>query len=244
MASSPYLSWIALAVLVIVHLAAGKLRFLNVVPRSRWLSIGSGISVAYAFVRLLPELSEHQRVLKEASGAALAFLEHHAYLVALSGLAVFYGIERTVKRSRRQGRNKGGVPSAGVFWLSIAAFAVYNALIGYLLLRGNRTGFVDLAFFTLAMALHFIVNDYGLHQHHKHLYTYTGRWTLSIAIIVGGLAGTAFIIPEPAIALVVAFLTGGIILNVLKEELPEDRESRFSAFALGAFGYTALLLTL
>lgn len=244
MASSPYLSWIALAVLVIVHLVAGKLRFLNVVPRSRWLSVGGGISVAYAFVLLLPELSEHQRVLEEASGGALAFLEHHAYLVALSGLAVFYGIERTVKRSRRQSHGKEDVPSSGVFWLSVSAFAIYNALIGYLLLRGNRTGFVDLAFFTLAMAVHFIVNDYGLHQHHKHLYAHEGRWALSAGILIGGLAGTAFFIPESAIALIVAFLTGGIILNVLKEELPEDRESRFSAFALGAFGYAALLLTL
>jgi hypothetical protein len=29
---------------------------------------------------------------------------------------------------------------------------------------------------------------------------------------------------------------------VLKEELPEDRESRFAAFAAGAAGYAALLL--
>ena len=39
-----------------------------------------------------------------------------------------------------------------------------------------------------------------------------------------------------------AFLAGGIILNVLKEELPEDRQSRFSAFALGAIAYAAVLL--
>jgi hypothetical protein len=41
-----------------------------------------------------------------------------------------------------------------------------------------------------------------------------------------------------------AFLAGGVVLNVLKEELPEERESRFWAFALGAASYTALLLVL
>jgi hypothetical protein len=30
-------------------------------------------------------------------------------------------------------------------------------------------------------------------------------------------------------------------LNVLKEELPERRQSRFSAFAVGAAGYATLL---
>jgi hypothetical protein len=47
-----------------------------------------------------------------------------------------------------------------------------------------------------------------------------------------------------AIALLFAFLAGGVILNVLKEELPEERQSRFWAFALGAGIYTVLLLAL
>ena len=51
-------------------------------------------------------------------------------------------------------------------------------------------------------------------------------------------------IPEVAIAVLVAFLAGGVVLNVLKKELPEERESRFWAFALGATLYAALLLVL
>jgi hypothetical protein len=35
-----------------------------------------------------------------------------------------------------------------------------------------------------------------------------------------------------------------VVLNVLKEELPKERESRFWWFALGVFLYTALLLAL
>jgi hypothetical protein len=34
---------------------------------------------------------------------------------------------------------------------------------------------------------------------------------------------------------------GLFVLNVLKEELPERRRSRFSAFALGAGGYAVLI---
>lgn len=47
-----------------------------------------------------------------------------------------------------------------------------------------------------------------------------------------------------ALAAITAFLAGGIVLNVLKEELPEERESRFWAFALGATSYATILLAL
>ena len=40
------------------------------------------------------------------------------------------------------------------------------------------------------------------------------------------------------------FLAGGVILNVLKEELPEEKKSRFLPFAFGAGVYTVLLLLL
>ena len=43
------------------------------------------------------------------------------------------------------------------------------------------------------------------------------------------------------LAVLVAFLSGAVILNVMKEELPEERESRFSAFLAGAAGYAAVL---
>jgi hypothetical protein len=51
-------------------------------------------------------------------------------------------------------------------------------------------------------------------------------------------------VPQAVLSLVLAFVAGGVILNVLKEELPEERESRFWAFALGAAGYGALLLAI
>lgn len=56
----------AVAVLVVIHLFAGKLRFLNGVPRSRWLSIAAGVSIAYVFVRLLPELAAGQDVVSRS----------------------------------------------------------------------------------------------------------------------------------------------------------------------------------
>ena len=58
----------------------------------------------------------------------------------------------------------------------------------------------------------------------------------------GWLLGWLTEVPPLALAAVTAFLAGGVILNVMKEELPEERQSRFSAFLLGAAGYGLLLL--
>lgn len=170
-----------------MHLFSGKLRFLDTTPRSIWLSASSGVSVAYVFVHILPELSEAQETVREAVGEALAFLQHHVYLLALLGLAVFYGLERTAKVSRQRNSKAGrrDVTETGVFWLHIFSFTVYNALIGYLLLHREQPGIQSLLFFFCAMALHFVVNDYGLRQHHKHTYDKIGRWILAAAIIFG-----------------------------------------------------------
>ena len=50
--------------------------------------------------------------------------------------------------------------------------------------------------------------------------------------------------PEGLISVLIAFLGGGIILNAIKEELPDDRESDFLFFLTGVSGYSVLLLSL
>lgn len=161
------------------------------------------------------------------------------------GLAVFYGLERAaiVSRQHNYQAGKGDVTSSGVFWLHIGSFALYNASIGYLLLHREEPGVQILLFFAIAMALHFVVNDFGLREHHKRAYQKTGRWILA-AIISGWAIALATQISKAAIALLFAFLAGGVMLNVLKEELPEERQSHFWAFALGAGLYAALLIIL
>ncbi len=230
--------------LAAIHLYSGRMRFLDVLPRSRWLSVAGGISVAYVFVHLLPDLAEEQETIREAAGEGFNFLEYHVYLVALIGLAAFYGLERSAKTSRRRKRTAGDEDSteAGVFWVHAASFTVYNALIGYLLLHREEPGVWSLILFAFAMGVHFVVNDYGLRRDHKGTYDRIGRWVLAAGILAGWVVGLFFEVSEAAIAVLFGFLAGGVIMNVLKEELPEDHESRFWAFALGAAAYAVVLL--
>ncbi len=258
---------LAAAVLAAVHVATPYLRFLRGTPRSVWLSVAGGVSVAYVFVHLLPELASGQRELSAALGAASGdraaggerLADRHVYLVALVGLAAFYGLERMAHRSRNEAADDAGTArrtdavdanvaaestSAAVFWIHMASFGLYNVLIGYLLVHGEHATSAVLMLFTAAMALHFLVTDYALFEHHQRRYHDVGRWLLALAVFVGLGAAVAVELPDAATATLIAFLAGGVILNVLKEEVPNERQSRFWAFAAGMAGYAALLLAL
>jgi zinc transporter ZupT len=85
--------------LVLIHIFAGYLRFLQGIPRSRWLSMAGGVSVAYVFIHIFPDLEQAQTKISQG-WRLLPAIEHHAYLVALLGLVIFYGLERLVKSSQ------------------------------------------------------------------------------------------------------------------------------------------------
>jgi len=226
--------FVAAVALTLPHLFAGRLGIGGRIPRSRWLSIAGGVSVAYVFVHLLPDIGEAAVTLAEY-GDPTAFAEHHGYLIALFGFATFYGLEQFTQRSNHDPDRAGD----GIFWIHVGSFAAYNAIVGYLL-WDRELG--NLLLFSVAMALHFVVTDDGLRAHHGRTYHRRGRWVLAAAVIAGAGVGYVLETVEILVAVFVPFLSGGIILNVIKEELPPERESRFWAFAVGAAGYAALLL--
>lgn len=242
----PLITFIMALGFVFIHLFSRYLPFLGSVPRSKLLSLAGGISVAYVFIHLLPELNKHNQLLdKKIEGGALEIFENHTYIMAMLGLALFYGLERMVKVSKKkqQKHNNLDRASKSVFWIHIASFFLYNTLIGYLLLHGEQETIMGLIYYFLALAVHFITSDNSLREAHEEIYDRIGRWILAGAILVGWVLGRFVEVNESVIAVLFALLAGGVILNVMKEELPEERESNFWAFAAGVAGYT-LLLTL
>jgi zinc transporter ZupT len=241
----------AALLLALTHIFAEQLRF-SPIPRSKWLSFAGGVAVSYIFLHILPELQEQQLVFDEKETLSET-LKHHTYLVALLGLAFFYGMERAAKLSHDAHKERHDSPdrpherepeSVGVFWLHIVSFGLYNALIGYLLVHKEAYSRLELLWFTIAMAFHFLVNDYGLLYHYQHYYRRRGRWILCLAIGLGWAAGAFLQLADLWFSVLFAFVAGSTILNVLKEELPEERKSNFKAFLLGVVLYSSLLLIL
>lgn len=232
------------AAFVSIHLFIKRLRFIDVTPRSKWLSFSGGVAVSYIFLHVLPDLAAHSTELSEQMGAEPAVAESIVYALALTGLVAFYGLERRVKLSRADSREdgEGDQLGEGVLWLHVASYSVLNLLIGYLLLHREEGGAWALALYFGAMALHFVTADYGMRKDHKQAYDQWGRWVTSAAVLTGWALGLAVTLATPVIAGLFAFVAGGIVLNVLKEELPEERQSFFLPFLGGALVYAALVL--
>jgi hypothetical protein len=101
---------------------------------------------------------------------------------------------------------------------------------------------MPLVLYGTAMAMHFFSNDFGLRRDHERLYDRRGRWALAVSVLVGWGLGATVDVPEQGVIALFSFLSGAVVLNVLKEELPEERKSRFLPFLAGAATYGALLV--
>mgnify|MGYP006287421779 CR=1 FL=1 len=223
-----------------IHVTAGRITESKQLAGLPILSSAGGTTVAYVFVLILPEINEAVLRVVERPDAASGFLarETGVYVVVLLGFLVFYGIHVYVTTAR------GEVPEASdlVFWVHVTSFAIYNGLIGYLLFHQETSGTFSLALYTVTMGLHFLVTDAGFRRHHGTVYQDVGRWVLAGSVLVGAAVGYATELHEAWLALLFAFLAGGIVFNVLIEELPEVEWRRFGAFLAGAVVYTTLLL--
>tara|TARA_B100000676_G_scaffold305165_1_gene358728 strand:+ start:2915 stop:3655 length:741 start_codon:yes stop_codon:yes gene_type:complete len=228
-----------------IHMFIGRMSGLHGAERSGWLSFSGGVAITYVFLHVLPGLTIHNEILAEGNEAVAFMADHIVYFLAMIGLITFYGLDRTVVISRQAQRAAGAadVPHNTVFWIHIGAFAIYNFLIGYLLLNREDHSLFALGLYAFAMGVHFLTGDYGMWDHHKHLYQSKVRWIVSAALLAGWSTGAMVELHDPTISIIFGFLAGGVIMNVIKEELPEDRESRFGPFALGAAFYTVIVLS-
>ena len=219
--------------LALVLLLAGRLRWIGLIPRHYWFSFGGGVSTAYVFVHVLPELGKGQ-----------AIPDHRIYGVALLGLGFFYGLEVAARRSRAKNQASTGedCTESHIFWAHVGLFTLYGALIGYLFHHTLEDGFWECVLLFVALFLHFAVTGYSLREHHKLAYDRTGRFVIAAAILMGWASWFLFEFGESTIGILWAFVGGGLILNVIKDELLEPEGAPFWPFALGAAGYAMVLL--
>jgi hypothetical protein len=124
----------------------------------------------------------------------------------------------------------------------VGGFAVYSALIGYLLVERGASGRLALVLYSLAMGFHFLVVDHSLWHEHAAAYDRRGRWLLAASVLTGWLVGAAARVPEALLARAFAFVAGGVVITSATAELPGERQGRFAPFGLGAAVSAVLLL--
>ena len=177
----------------------------------------------------------------------LPMLDRHVFIFSLLGLVIAFWVEVASRNSRRKQRHSGKADQTtdAVFKLSIVSSAVENLAIGYAVGSPGDNAVDPLWLFAVALGLHFLVDDHSLSEHHGPPYRRFGRWWLIAALVVGWILGAAvgLGIPDVVLALALAYISGGTILNTLRHELPDTHRSPdVLAFAVGAAAYSAILL--
>jgi hypothetical protein len=212
------------------------------VPDRRALvSFSAGMAAAYVFVHLMPELHAARSAFTHSVSTPMPYAGKSIYFVALLGFLAFYALEHL--RTQWSGHGASHHEQAG-FRLHIGGFAAYAGLVGYLLVRNLHGGGTETALYTTAIACHFLAIDHALDEEHGQAYRELGRWLLAGVCLLGWIVGVWVALPPQALAMLLAFLSGAVIMNSALMELSPDKAGRFTPFLVGGIAYGLLLLPL
>ena len=209
------------------------------------VSFGAGISTAYLFIRMIPEIAEAQETVGTAGLQGTGF-QNLAYVVAMIGFLVIYGLDHFLDLTRKTGKGKAlhAAPGEGAED-DTRAFGMifYVFLLTYVLMEDSNVTPSETIPYAIAISFHFLAVDHSLAHSMGSRYTNFGRFALAGAALLGWGAGLLLDLSDLTIALLLAFISGGVIMNSVVMELPTERDGRLFPFVLGSLLFGTALMT-
>ncbi len=106
-----------------------------------------------------------------------------------------------------------------------------------------QTGFIFALIFTFAMGLHFMLVDRRLNTAFPTLFKTKSRMVLLAALFLGWfLTDVTNPINVVLASFMIAFLSGSVLYEVFREELPVVNGVKFLSFSMGLISVAALLV--
>lgn len=223
---------------ILIHLLANELIPAKRIHRLKWFSFSGGLAVSYVFVYVLPSLHKEQISIKQYGNYFT--MESELYFIGLLGVLIFYGIQKVVRKAQKEHHHG---KARTLFWLQILFFGFYNMLVAYTVISHDVLG-IQAVFYGLAVGLHFVAVAHDLWREYADIYNQVGRYVLAIGIVAGWFMGMKVHLSPLTESIIFAFISGAMILNVLKYELPPDDEAHFPTFAIGIIAYTSVTMSL
>ena len=233
------LACVCVAVIASCHWLAGLISKTSPTQQQRWASFGGGAGLAYVFIHLLPELASGGRTISDAldmeSYLPTAMTESLLFTATLLGVVVPYALGVVNAQHPSSSRWIGPI--------RLGTFALVNYLYAYSLPSLLTTGISYGLLFTVAISAHVLLADRTLANEHPLAFRRRFRWIGTAALALGTLqAAVRHPISDLHLAVATAFVGGGLLVSVFREELPDAKRSKLSWFSLGLLAMTALLL--
>ena len=128
-------------------------------------------------------------------------------------------------------------------WLHLSCFAALNYLYAYSLPSLISTGLIYGILFTVAIGSHVFLSDRFSVIHHPNRFRQRNRWIGSSALVLGLL--NAYLLHPISVLMLAfasAFLGGGLLMSVFREEFPTANSTRLLWFLAGSGGMAILLI--
>lgn len=235
----------AILVFMAVFLAGDKLHPFRSFVRDRrnLVSFSAGMSIAYVFLRMMPELHGARELFVESASETmtLRYEGMAIYFLALVGFLCFYGLDR-LSPAPSEKHESASEPS--MLNGHVVGLAAYVGLMSYLLVRDAGESVMATTLYTVAFGGHFLALDHSLREGYGDAYQQNGRWLMAASCLIGWFIGVSFVLQEFALALLVAFISGGVIMTNTLMELSEGKDGRFLPFVVGSLLYGLILIPL
>ena len=185
-------------------------------------AVAGGVAVGYVALYLLPKIGDYTAAIIAARPDGRELLHYRLYYFFLGGLIFYFFIDQ----ARPAGR---ALPAL----LHGVAFVGYSFLTGGVLATVPRAGYFPFLLAGLALSLHYIGICHQLRDWHHDSFDRYMRWLIAAATLAGWAVGATGLVSKELLAILVAFLGGGILVNVLREEWPRQDSRRVAPFLSG-----------
>ena len=118
-------------------------------------------------------------------------------------------------------------------YLKGGGFFIYNVLTGYVLANWSRPGIIPVFLAGSVLTMHLLGVNHQMRQWNGRVFDNYFRWLFAVAIIIGWSAGAFLVIPRELEIIVTGVLAGGIITNIMIEEMPSQQPGKIRPFLGG-----------
>lgn len=224
------LAFIIALALALLHLLGEELESWIGGYRESIVSFGSGVSISYIFLHLVPEI---QRISASLSSFYLAF--------PLAGFSSIHLIEKYVSKSRispdKMKKDFAEIHSTFLF--------LYNGAIGYLVASLLSKNFVSGVLFLIPLALHIVVSSMSVTELHE---KFASKKIFKVSISIAPLVGVLFYqqpwMTERLFDPVFGVVVGMFMYVVIRDSIPSDDKGKPVEYLAGTLLYLILILAL
>ena len=192
--------------------------------KMKFISFAAGVSIAYIFLILLPEIY---------SGAMA--INKLLFLAILFGFGIFHIIEKYI----RQNFTGPELRKEHKLVHSTTSF-IYFFVVGFILVKVTESSAVGGVLLFIPIMLHIVIDSLPRRTTKKHHI----RALSASSAFLGALTATFVNIGEAGNVALLGIVGGGLLYMVIRESLPREREGKPLYFILGLLLFTILIMIL